>query len=422
VLTACSLSSEPHSPTPGSAASTLASPAAAAAPLTVAWVENGDLLIWTGANPTPRRIASGGVIRPFLAPDGTQIAYLRGPEGQALSLWISDTPGSAERQLLAAAALADGEEVRRLSQIIWSPDSRTIYFNTQVGEGMNARPADDLWRIDAQRGVVERLLEDGSGGQIFPGPDASRIALVSAGEYGQPGASPGMPGRIAFYTTYTATAGGRTVALEYPAVATASEWRWYAQPRWAQDGSGVYVAIPPADLVYGAGATALWWVPVGGQPVRRGQVEADFFGLPTFSADGEWISFVQRRTTPDQTAITLMLAESDGAEPTVYLEGEVGSLTPANWLPHGNRFTVLYGGPGDLWIGQPGSPAAPFPADSVPVSDVIWTGANTYVVSSPTSDRFTLQTGALDAAAPLQTIATLGTYPIFDTAVPQALP
>ena len=51
-----------------------------------------------------------------------------------------------------------------------------------------------------------------------------------------------------------------------------------------------YAAIPPADSVYGAGATALWWVPVGGQPVRSGQVEADFFGLPTFSADGEWIS------------------------------------------------------------------------------------------------------------------------------------
>ena len=163
-------------------------PAAPAAPLTVAWAENGDLMTWTSANPTPRRIASGGVIRPFLAPDGAQVAYLRGPEGQAFSLWISDTPGSAERQLLDTAALADGGTARYLAQIVWSPDSRAIYFNTQVGAGMEARPADDLWRIDPQNGTIERLLADGDGGQIFFSPDGSRIALASTGEYRQPGA------------------------------------------------------------------------------------------------------------------------------------------------------------------------------------------------------------------------------------------
>ena len=103
LLTACSLSAnQAH------AALTPTLPAAPAAPLTVAWAENGDLMTWTSANPTPRRIASGGVIRPFLAPDGAQVAYLRGPEGQAFSLWISDTPGSTERQLLDTAALTNG--------------------------------------------------------------------------------------------------------------------------------------------------------------------------------------------------------------------------------------------------------------------------------------------------------------------------
>ena len=76
--------------------------------LIVAWVESGSLMIWREGDAFPRRIASGAVIRPYLAPDGESVAYVRGPAGDPRSLWIADAAGTSERQLADVAALGRG--------------------------------------------------------------------------------------------------------------------------------------------------------------------------------------------------------------------------------------------------------------------------------------------------------------------------
>jgi hypothetical protein len=409
-LSACSLNTRDTTPPPDPT-----SPAVSAdEPLTVAWVENGNLFTWRSTDPQPRRIASGGAIRPILAPDGSQVAYLRGPGGDPRSLWISDTPGASERQLIDAAALVPDDPTRRLWEVVWVENA--LYFNTLTGEQIGARTADDLWRVDALTGEIAHLLPDGDGGRIFPAPDGSRLALAAAGEYTQPGEGPRAPGVIAFYDLVT---GERRVMLKFPAVATASQWRWYPELRWLPDSSGVRAAIPTPDLVYGEGQTALWWVPVAGDPVQSGTADADYFGLPEFSADGMWIAYIQRRATPQQETVTLMIGAYDGSGATSYAEGDVGALGGAHWLPGAAQVVYVTGTAGEMWIAGPGGTPVRFPAADVPVRQIVWADADTYVFLTTLDGTLTLQFGLLDIpTASLQTITTFETVPFFDAVLP----
>jgi hypothetical protein len=407
LLSACSLSAGDSNPDPTETAMPSYDK-----PLAVAWAENGDLFTWQSHDPQPRRIASGGVVRPFLSPDGAWVAYLRGPGGDPRALWISDTPGANERQLVDAASLLPGDSTRRLWQIIWVGD--TIYFNTLTGDQIDTRTADDLWRVDVVTGRVERLLPDGEGGSMVPAPDGSRLALAAAGEYAQPGEPERTPGVLSFYDIAT---GQRTAALEFHAVATASQQRWYPEPRWLPDSSGLRVAVPAPDLVYGEGETALWWLPVADDPVQTGTADADFFGLPAFSSDGAWIAYMQRRTLPQQETITLMIAAHDGTGAAPYVEGDVGTLFFSRWLPGAAQF--IYGmGAGELWIGGPGGTPLRFPAENVPVHEIVWADANTYVLLTTVDNQLALQFGLLDVPTPLQTITTLNTVPFFNATLP----
>jgi len=415
LLAACTLDTGQTASTP---APTTPAPSLPGGTLTVAWAAGGDLFTWRSDDALPRRIASGGVIRPFLSPDGAWVAYLRGPDGDPRTLWVSDTPGANERQLIDAIALPIGDTSRRLLEIVWSADSGTLYFNTLTGESINIRPADDLWRVAVRTGTAERLLADGEGGAMALSPDGSHLALTSAGDYTQPGEPLRTPGRVVFYTLTTRE---RRVALEFAPVATASERRWTPALRWTPDSSSLWVAIPPAELVYGGSdsvMTALWRLPVAGDAIQTGQVDADFFGLPAFSADGAWIVYLQRRRAPDQEAITLMVAQSDGANAATYLEGPIGTLTLPEWLPGSARFVVVNGAPGTRWIGGPGGTPVRFPAEGATVHELTWAGTDTYVYSSSAGQAFTLTWGRWDGSTPPQTITTLDAYPFFDAVQP----
>src|SRR5215207_7615406 len=68
--------------------------------LVVAWVEAGNLMVWQSGDTLPRRVASGGVVRPYVAPDGNHIVFTRGPNGAAETLWSVDVLGTAEQQIV----------------------------------------------------------------------------------------------------------------------------------------------------------------------------------------------------------------------------------------------------------------------------------------------------------------------------------
>ncbi|MBN1563033.1 MAG: PD40 domain-containing protein [Anaerolineae bacterium] len=436
VLTACTMTTD-SDPATDAATDTDATPIptlvapSSDAPLIVTWAAGGDLFVWRSSDQAIRRIASGGVIRPFVSPNGAWIAFLRGPDGDPRTLWITDTPGANERQLIDATNLPATDTINqphRLNQIVWGPDSDTIYFNTIMGDGISALTADDLWRVAAQTGTTDHLLPNGTGGQITISPDGYILAVATAGQYAPPGETSQIPGQIAFYDLATRE---RTVVLEFPAVASASETRWYPTPRWLPDSTGLRVAIPPVDLVYGTAdqgtQTALWWLPVEGAAIQTGAVDADYFSLPTFSADGEWITYMARRTAQEQGPRRLMVARFDGTQSELYREVDVaGLLFPDHWLLTGNRFVFGYGAPPAFFIGQPDAEEIRFPGQNVAgggieVSSIIWVDEMTYVysvrqISNNVYQGYELGYGTLNSSP--QFFASLEEYPIFDAVFP----
>jgi Tol biopolymer transport system component len=366
--------------------------------LIVAWIDDGTLTVWRAADPMPRPLASGDLIALALAPDGAQIATLR---DDARRLWLTALDGSRDRPVLDADVLG---EARRVAQMAWATDARTLYVNTLRGEGMDIRPADDLWRVDAASGEAARLLADGAGGQIVPSPDGAWLALVSAGEYTPPDEPARTPATIAFYDP---ASGARTVALEFPAPATASSRRWHAQPRWTPDGSGVLVAVPPAALVYdGADSrTALWFLPVEGEPQRLGVVAADFFGLPVFSPDGSQIAYLAPRSGNNPNRAQLVIARQDGSDPATVATRDDGRLFFAGW--QGERFLFAQGD--GLFMGGADGEPVPFPGAGIAARDVLWPAAGVYVYSARTAAGYVVGCGQIDGAP--QPIHTLDRYP-----------
>ena len=386
------------------------------ADILVAWTQHGTLYAWT--NGTVHELGGEGLTQPMIAPDGRWIAALGARDAESDALWIAQWPDGQAALLPATTALGDNATIRNLLDIVWSPDSSAIYANTRTGSGIGTRSADDLWRIDPASGAMTKLLPDGEGGSITPSPDGRWLALASAGEY------EGEPGALRFYAPAT---GDILTTLTYPAVATASEWRWHTAPQWAPDGSGVWAAIPPVDLVYAHSTdqpTALWWVPLDGDPQPIGTIDAHFFGLPSFSADGSWLAAMQPQPAAGPNAIALVLAAADGSEPAIYREGEVGTLAAPEWLPQGAAFTFVAGGPGQRWIGSPHDAPERFPADDIPAQDVIWLDGDTFVLSSGTADSFALYLGTWppDGTIP-RLIAEVAAYPSFDARIfPQITP
>lgn len=396
----------------------------------VAWTAatgpgNADVIAWDSAAPEPRIISSGPVVGPpHLSPDGAWVVTTRGQDLQRSQVWLTAWDGALDRVLVTPAQLATEDETRRsVWQAIWAADSRSLYFTTYAGElgfGMDARPANDLWRVALPDGIPERLLADGEGGTLALSPDGRTLALTTPGEYTQPGEPAREPGRIAFYDL---SSGTRTVALAFTPVATASSWRWHPAVQWSLEGDGVYTAIAPPELVYvgmdPAGdttnaadqLTALWWVPLDGEAQQLGAVAADFFGLPVFAPDGTQIAYLSLENDPENDAVqSLVIANADGTDATAYTTVTRGVGAFDGWLPEGHRFlfrsdeSLGY----RLMIGAPGADPEPFPVEVQFPAVVQWLAADTYALDAArTQDerlQSTLYVGTL-AGTP-QAIAT----------------
>ena len=319
--------------------------------LVVAWVDSGNLIVWRQGEENPRRVASGGVIRPYVSPDGQRIAYTRGPNGRAETLWMVDTAGTTEFLTVGEGnprIFRNGAS--QIGDVAWF-DATTLYINTFTGRDADIKFNDDLYRVNARTREVSLILPAGQGGQFAISPDNTQIATVSAGTYGRQDARISVVDPLAI--------DGATNLLFYIGVATGSEGVFHPRIQWAEDSQSILVAIPDADLIYSESETnvpptRLWQLPVDTPSDRNlmGSVRASFFGLPTWSDSDTQMLYLRR--TPESNEFTVVLADANGDNPSDYLTGESGTIELPQWLPNSNRFIYTLENLGNVMIGEGG--------------------------------------------------------------------
>jgi len=380
--------------------------------LVVAWVDAGNLVVWQSGETLPRRIASGGVVQPFIAPDGRHVVFTRGPQGRAETLWVVDVAGTAEQQLVGERPAGYNPGENQVGDVVWS-DERTIYINTLLQQAPFYEPRNDLYRIDIITRELSLIAVPSAGGRIALSPDREHLVTVYHGTYGR---QDGVVRVVDFF--------GREDPdnlLFFRGVSTASEFRFYPDVYWSGDSENVLLAIPDPDLVYSnidgeeTAETTLWQIPVD-SPSQRGiigTVQASFFGLPQWSFDGSAMTFLRR--TSDSNQFTVYLADGNGENPVAIYGGSVGEIEPPIWLPGSNRFIYaqpITGGNGTRTYYISGVGLEPVRLSDEPMFRLQFVTDEQFVYVAEGDGRLDLRFRGIGGES--QFIGSLSTVPIFD--------
>ncbi len=341
---------------------------ASASHLVVVWANaDGDLSAWRDDDPTPRLIASGSAITPYLAPDGQHVAFTRGSQGEPVSLWSVGIDGTGASELVAPGDVpAQGRGRPEIAQVAWL-DATTIYFNSRQLSDTRSVADENLYRVEFD-GSPQLILPPGAGGDFSISPDGQWIAVASAGVYDT------QKGRVSILDPLGASV---SEALTFTALAPPQDPPVTPPLDWTDDSAFVRVPIPNLT---GLGVT-LWRIPVAPDPPDD---KASIFGTVGALSDGlpHWgkTSMIYLQTSDRR--IALVIANASGEAPTVYTNGRI---TDPRWLPDGIHFA--YQVDVTLWIGARGE--TPRLLIDVPVERAIFAGA--WVVYTTTAGELRAQ-------------------------------
>lgn len=297
-----------------------------------------------------------------ISPDGSRLAYLRGPVGDATALVIRDLrTGSA-----VTAAAADGQYAA-VRGIAWSPDGTALLVETQSADRAGYVTGEGLAAVDAASGAATVIVA-AVGYQVNGygwSPDGQRIAYNRQA----------FAGRLFGGTLYAAARDGSgAVALgpgsdpvwgpgliavqRHSRARWQGTWVWHSQIWTVDPAQGATSArqltrfVPRHGMVMGPWVG--WWTPDGGtlvggvggedyaEPARidartgrlrylrmggERQSDATVVGL---SADGATVLLERDLIGGQPTFWRLPL---DGGTGTRFLRGATSVSVPAAWTP-----------------------------------------------------------------------------------------
>jgi len=354
--------------------------------LRIAYTSAGNVWLIEGANP-PRQLShTGHASRVFLSSDGEFVAYVHNDfDGDVIELRVVNTDGSDDRLILDQAdfdSLYDLEEARHFlpSKMAFLAGTHQLLFNTQATfEGPGLVQNDDVLSVDMDTGSLERLLAPGSGGDFYPSPDGSKLALIQSTS-------------ISF-----ADADGSNMhseVLTFPAVLTYSEYSFYPEPVWAPDSSHFAVVIPSEDPLGPNPTSTVWVLSVDGNPLIQTALlygQSYFpqaFGAPVIAPDLKKVAFM--RPGSEQNEEHLVFADQDGGTEIVYT---TGNLRWIGWSPDSAAF-VYSVGPMDMKIGVIGEPPQPLGNGM----QFRWVNSEDYLFLTGSRGDWTLMIGSVGAA------------------------
>ncbi len=354
-------------------AATAELPADAGMDLKVAYSDGqGNLWFWQSGSDPLQLTASGDVADFALSPDGGKIFFARAAGYVTDSLWLIDTDGSNEREVMAAADFEALDRPAQASgtspaQLGWVPGSATAVFTTyHYFDGPGFDPGDDLRLVNGSTGAVTTLLEPGEGGGMyFYSPDGAQIALVT-------------PNQIDLINSDGSNRRGGV--LVYEDILMYTESPFYAQPVWAADGSRLRVVIPAKDRLGNPDEPgSVWEVPAaGGAAFKVLEFSTNGLGPGAFvSPDLNTLVYFQNVGTGGQQE--LHIASLDGSADEVYASG---SLNWVGWAEDGPRFVwTQFGQVGadrQAYLGQAGQSPVLLGAPQSPL-DLAWVAGDRFL-------------------------------------------
>lgn len=309
---------------------------------------DGDAWLWSQSQGIIRLTSTGDVIWVALSHDRQRVAFLRQIDQLLAQLWVVNADGSDERLLVGEehlAPLAPVGEQAGIFQADWTPGAHRLAYNTHI-LGYGLLKNDDLNIVDADTLEHTTLFPPGLGGDFYYSPDGGMIALVTAGDYQD------IPGSI---TLARADGSDRLEDLvNFPSILTYSEFAYYPEVRWADDGSAILVAIPSQDPLAPDANTTVWRISTeGGQAAPLHTMPSSLLrsGPVHLSPDLVWAAYLYPQGEQETNRYELRIASLESPQEVVYTTGRLDYFA---WLPGTERFVFTLD-EDLLWLGELGS-------------------------------------------------------------------
>ena len=344
---------------------------------------SGNLWTWSDAGGTKQLTSSGGVVDLVAAPDGSQVAYAKSSDFINYSLWVINSDGSGERQLVSTDdfnGMKSDPAMQGMAPdfITWTPDGSSVAFTTSPKfEGPGYTIQDDLWLVNADNGEKHQIITPGAGGAFYFSPDGSKIALVK-------------PDSIVI-----ANADGSDLrqVFTYTPVSTYSEYAYRAEPVWSPDSTSLWAAIPPADPLSSGLPTDLWRIPVDGSSAAKlGSISVNFLSPVALSANQAHILYLSDGAILGDNIKEVHIGNVDGSEDTLFYSGDANS--PVTWSPDGVHFTFVIGQASNVQIGQVGGGYTNL-SDTGMAASVRWIDNNNYLFLNRTGTGWEVRRAAI---------------------------
>jgi TolB protein len=253
-------------------------------PSSLVFERNGDLYRMTVDGSEVVRITATKTqeVSPAVSPDGLRVAYARGSDDYATTIWTIAITGEDPRQITRQVTDSDPT---------WSPDGRHIYFTRYSGNAFG-EDCGSIFRIGADGRGLARVTK-GSPSDLTPAvsPNGRLLAFTDVDLC--------AGGTAKLSLGLVDTSGRPTSASARLARATrGSSW----QPTWSGDGEHIAFTSLGGNSLFvirsdGRGRRSL------GRALSRAEVRS-----PAWSPDGEWIAFA----AANRKSYDLYLIHPDG--------------------------------------------------------------------------------------------------------------
>lgn len=312
----------------------------------VAYVNDGDILVWEESRGQSKTIyEAGDVITVTMSDDGQVIAFLRRSVVQRSeldwyeqsALWAVDLNGGNPRELVSAEELrrllnASETDSTNIPQMEWIPRTHRLlysgwtYFVQAEGES-HATPA-GLYLVDADTITNAILLPASSNVRFSPSPDGQQVALRSTAGLG-----------------FINTDGSNHRPDVFPYAQVGLGGQAFPSGVWTQDGRAFLLAGSIEEAPGANPDLAIWRVALDGSPTQTmDMVAGSHPDSITFSPNGSYAAFFRADSPATVTRYGWFVNRLSPAPGSVATSGSASLFWQnLHWSPAGAAYAVKEG-------------------------------------------------------------------------------